>query len=118
MQLADRLRRARRSGRISQQRLADVVGVSRHTVIRWEKGEGEPEIAALWIIAEALNVSTSYLVGRRTTPERAEFLAPDEREALELFRTLSPDARKDFLQALREARELMRGLREGHAPKS
>lgn len=49
---------------MTQQEVADLVGVSRQNVGAWIKGDSVPSIYALPKIAEAFNVSTDYLLGR------------------------------------------------------
>jgi len=49
---------------MTQQEVADLIGVSRQNVGAWIKGDSVPSIYALPKIAEAFNVSTDYLLGR------------------------------------------------------
>ena len=49
---------------MTQQQVADKVGVSRQNVGLWIKGATVPDIFTLPKIAEAFNVSTDYLLGR------------------------------------------------------
>ena len=42
----------RRQRKVTQQELADQVGVSYQTVSRWETGAGEPELSLLAVLAE------------------------------------------------------------------
>ena len=49
---------------ISQQQLADVIGVSQQSVNKYENHNVEPDIETLIAIAEYFNVTIDYLVGR------------------------------------------------------
>ena len=64
----NRIKAKRREKGLTQQELADKVGVSLMTVVRWEKGERTPNTSLLPEIAEALNVSVGYLMGSEDTP--------------------------------------------------
>lgn len=57
---------------MTQQQVADKVGVSRQNVGLWIKGATVPDIFTLPKIAEAFNVSTDYLLGRTETPSIKE----------------------------------------------
>lgn len=58
----DRLRDVRRKAKMTQQELADKVGVSRTQVTNWELGNSEPSVTALVLIAYTMNVSTDFLL--------------------------------------------------------
>lgn len=53
---------------VSQEQLANRLGVSRQTVYRWEKGKAKPPASAIYMMADLFGCSTDYLVGR--TDER------------------------------------------------
>ena len=59
----------RRQKKVTQQELADRVGVSYQTVSRWETGAGEPELSLLAALAEYFQVSvdTSCAPGKAIT---------------------------------------------------
>lgn len=48
---------------LTQQKLADALGVSRSTVAMWENGKNEPDNAMLTKIAEYFHISTDELLG-------------------------------------------------------
>jgi transcriptional regulator with XRE-family HTH domain len=63
----DRLRLAREDAGLTQQELANAIGVSRVTVVRWEGGRQEPSLQqALWL-ADVLDTTVDELFG---DPER------------------------------------------------
>lgn len=53
----------RRQKKVTQQELADRVGVSYQTVSRWETGAGEPELSLVAALAEYFQVSADQLLG-------------------------------------------------------
>lgn len=53
---------------ITQDRLADSVGVSQNAIGKWERGESVPRIDALRKICDVYGVSADYLVGLSPTP--------------------------------------------------
>lgn len=64
--------RARRG--LSQEKLAELVGVSRQAVSKWEVGDAVPDTDKLVPLARALNITTDELLGN--APEKAETSGP------------------------------------------
>lgn len=62
--LPNNLRETRDRKGLSQQRLADIIGVNRATIRRWETGESKITLNMATKIARALGVTTDYLVAR------------------------------------------------------
>ena len=61
-----RLAELRKQHKISQEKLALVLNVSRSTVAMWENSSNEPDNKTLKLIAEYFSVSTDYLLGNAT----------------------------------------------------
>lgn len=59
---ADALREARKKRGLSQEDLADILGVSRQAISKWELGEGYPEVEKLIQLAKQLDVSLDSLL--------------------------------------------------------
>jgi transcriptional regulator with XRE-family HTH domain len=85
--LSKRLRLLRESRHLSQQRLADFLGLPRGTYTHYELGRRTPDLELLMRIADLHRVSLDYLIGytdRKPTlsewftdhPEHAENVAP------------------------------------------
>ena len=51
---------------LTQQKLADILGVSRSTVAMWENGKNEPDNVMLTRIAEYFHITTDELLGHST----------------------------------------------------
>ena len=78
-----RIAQMRNELQYSQQELADLAGVSMHTVFRAEKGNSATQMDSLKAIARALNTSVAYLIGEIDDPT---LLTPSEARAYVLKR--------------------------------
>jgi len=65
MSLTLRLIKSRRERRLSQQGLADLIGVSRSALAQWETNISRPHIGNLQKVAEVLDVSFEWLATGR-----------------------------------------------------
>ncbi len=61
---SDRLRMLRKSRKVSQTRLAKVLGYGYTAIANYESGRNEPSLGDLRRIADFFDVSTDYLLGR------------------------------------------------------
>ena len=61
--LGDRLKKLRKEKKLSQEALADALGLERVSISRYETGIYEPRKEQIEKIAEYFNVSTDYLLG-------------------------------------------------------
>lgn len=62
MSFADNLQSIRKEKRLSQEELAERIGVSRQAISKWEQGSGYPETEKLLVLSRELNVSIDYLM--------------------------------------------------------
>lgn len=69
LEFAERLKKLRKANNMTQQELADTLGVSNKSVSRWETG-GYPDVAMLGPLAKALGVTVDDLLGE-TPPIRS-----------------------------------------------
>lgn len=60
---AKRLKELRLSHKFTQEELADKLSVSQRTIAFWEKGEREPDLDKLILIASVFGCSLDYLLG-------------------------------------------------------
>lgn len=100
------LKDTRKERGISQKKLSEISGLSPQCISAFETGINSPTSISLIALANALNVSVDYLLGRTdelgavlTSP--APQLPADEHEVLSLFRSLSPSRKTDLLIYLR-----------------
>jgi len=66
MELAKKLQDARRSRGLSQEALAETMGVSRQAVAKWESGQSVPEVGTLVALSEFYRTSLDRLVKNRS----------------------------------------------------
>ena len=62
MSFADRLKEYRKDRGLSQEDLADRLGVSRQAIGKWEQGQSYPEVEKLLSLCHVLNVSLDTLM--------------------------------------------------------
>lgn len=62
MNLADRIQTLRKTNGISQEELADKIGVSRQAVSKWESEQSSPDIEKIILLSDYFNVTTDYLL--------------------------------------------------------
>lgn len=72
MSFGENLQTIRKRNQLSQEGLAEMLGVSRQAVSKWELGEGYPEVDKLLILSKKLNVSLDSLLGGECAPTAAE----------------------------------------------
>ena len=100
-----RIRAARQNRGLTQDELADQVGVSRSAVAQWETGRSGQVTGNLSRIAGALEVNVEYLMYGDDKRAAAEVRQGDELALLRLYRECDPDDRQ---MLLRTARRLAR----------
>ncbi len=86
MSFGKNLQTLRKKNQLSQEGLAEMLGVSRQAVSKWEQGEGYPEVDKLLILSKKLNVSLDSLLGGENTPVVSENGKPSE-----TIRIISPN---------------------------
>ena len=69
MTLAEKIYQARKKAGLSQEALADALGVTRQAVSKWETGKSVPDTENLRQMAQVLAVSTDYFLGEAPAPE-------------------------------------------------
>lgn len=77
--IGENIKRLRLERELTQEELADFLGVSFQSVSRWERGEGYPDIAMLPEIALFFKVSTDELLGVRKAENEDEIVKTLER---------------------------------------
>ncbi len=104
-EIGQRIREARKQRGLTQDQLADVVGVSRSAVAQWETGRAGQVTGNLARIADVLGVGVEHLTHGRNKYAAAEANTGDELALLRLYRECQPDDRQLLL---RTARRLVR----------
>ena len=62
MNIADRIQKLRKAKGISQEPLADVVGVSRQAVSKWESEQSIPDLEKVILMSNYFGVTTDYIL--------------------------------------------------------
>lgn len=66
----ERLRRLRERKRLKRCVLADLCGINRNAIKRYELGETQPTMNVLIVLADYFEVSVDYLLGRSDYPKK------------------------------------------------
>ena len=62
LSFGEKLKNARKSAGLTQEQLAEKLGVSRQAITKWEADKGLPDIENIKLISKALDVSIDYLL--------------------------------------------------------
>lgn len=97
-----RLVRKSDSRKLTQQDVADWLGIDRSTYGKYEQGTSEPTFDTLHKLADFFGVSMEYLMGlpelkKASTPEEVNAL-PEAQALREVMETLSPEDRQRVLE--------------------
>jgi transcriptional regulator with XRE-family HTH domain len=103
--IGSRIRTIRRERGLTQDELAEQVGVSRSAVAQWETGRTGQVTGNLSRIASALRVNVEFLMVGDDKRAAAEVRQGDELALLRLYRECEPEDRQ---MLLRTARRLAR----------
>ena len=93
------LKLLRRSSGISQQKLAETLGISQQSINQYENHSVEPDIETLSRMADFFETSIDFIVGRTTVRRPIEkteayYLNADESELVDRYRALTPKERQ------------------------
>lgn len=77
MDLPENIRNKRKENGMSQNELAEKLGISRQSVSLWEKGLAQPSLDNLMLLSQIFEVSLDELVGEKT--EKSEPVTVDEK---------------------------------------
>ena len=98
MALSDRIKNCRQSAGLSQEKVAELVGVSRQAVTKWETGQSAPSTENLFRLAEILGTTVDFLLTdeEKSSPTPAEqiyYLYKLEQEQKAALRAVQRKAR-------------------------
>ena len=79
--IGEKIAELRRQNNMSQEELAERLGISRQSVSKWESGQSLPDIEKLPVLSDLFHVSIDYLVKEDTVP--VTVTAEPEEEAKE-----------------------------------
>ncbi len=99
---AERLKALRESRKLTQTRLAELIGTNSRAYNRWERGTFIPQLDTLMKIADVLNVTLDELAGRTTTVQEPAVHNPKLHALLQDVDAL-PDADQQALIILMDS---------------
>ena len=100
------LSKLREEKHISQQKLAEILGVTQPTINKYENHNNEPDFATLCRMADYFSTSVDYIIGhtdvrRKIEPVEEFALNEEEQSLIQSWRTLSPEERECILTVMR-----------------
>ena len=103
--IGEKIAELRRQNNMSQEELAERLGISRQSVSKWESGQSLPDIEKLPILSDLFHVSIDYLVKEDTVPATVT-VEPEQKpneEPLREEETPFRDARfRDWQESVRK----------------
>lgn len=110
----ENLKKLREEAGLSQQKLADQLGLTQQGIFSYETGAYEPDIVTLKRLADFFNTSIDYLVGNTEIRRRIEKteqydLSEQEKQIVDGYRTLSTKTQKSFRLILASLTDLEKG---------
>ncbi|MGN0629473.1 MAG: helix-turn-helix domain-containing protein [Oscillospiraceae bacterium] len=72
MNLSENIRKTRKEKSLTQEQLAEAMGVSAASVSKWETGQAAPELSVLSELADFFEMSVDTLIGHEISPCRME----------------------------------------------
>ncbi len=76
IKLADRLVELRKENKLSQEALAEKLGLSRQSISKWERAEASPDTDNLIALAEVYGITLDELLGNNEPKERKQETQP------------------------------------------
>lgn len=96
-----RVRTKREQKGFTQAELGRMIGLSENSVVQYETGRAVPKTANFERLAEALGVSSRYLLTGDVPEELSRAQTEPELKALEIMRSIPPTQQGQVLDALR-----------------
>ena len=124
MPFSERIAAIRKEMKLSQEKFGELANVSQRTVAFWESGDRMPSNATISALADCLNISVDYLLGR--TDEKAGNKKQPAANSGELLNHIIVRLRNlpdpalsrvsDFLDGLQAGREVAEAQAAAPAP--
>ncbi len=107
--IGERIRDIRRQRGITQEGLAEAVGVSRSAVAQWETGRAGQVTGNLTRVADVLGVHVAVLLGANPRGAPPAKLSTDEMALIRLYRDANAKDRQELLRAAKRISKAGRG---------
>lgn len=99
---------------LTQQQVADILGIKRSSYAQYETGNRQPDYSILQALADYYDCTVDYLLGRtddrraivvepKRTPEEELLKDPDIRVIARAAQKMTPEQRKDLARFLKKA---------------
>lgn len=100
--MKDQLQYLRKAKKLTQEEMADILGVKLSTYQKYERDAISPPYDTLCKIADFYGVSTDYLLGREPPANPFDMIAVDtaSKNTMEMFASLPEATRKIILDAM------------------
>ena len=100
-----KLKLLRKENSISQQKLADAIGMSQQSINQYENHDTEPDIMTLCKMADYFETSVDYIIGHTDIRNHIEptsdyHLNADEGDIINKYRALTPKERACVAQVI------------------
>lgn len=113
--LNERLKELRKLKNLTQQQLAEILGIDRSNYANYERGKRIPPIDKIEKIADFFNVSIDYLMGREELTPDQELAAilsdPDMHVAFQDYDSWTDDDKRELIAYLK-AKKIARDNKE------
>lgn len=112
MTLGEKIKSARKAKGFTQKQLADMVDAKHNSVSDWEKNKSTPDVDTIELLCGALELTPTYLVGKKTDEEYGNIVGkimnePGLLDMIDDYRNLSENDKK----AIRQIISSLRGSR-------
>lgn len=91
IEIANRLQQLRKNNNLSQEELAEKIGVSRQAVSKWERGEASPDTENLILLSRLYKMSLDELVRTESVPVSGGAVSLKKENYKEPAREMRPD---------------------------
>lgn len=112
MALYDRLKESRIKAGLTQEQLAEKLGVAKSTLSGYESGNREPAVATIAKALEILNIDANYLYQDETRELTDLVISLDDKELLKKYHSLDDHGREMVDFTLEKEYERSKALKE------
>lgn len=114
MTFGDKIKSARIAKKLTQQKLAEIIGAKHNSVSDWENDKSKPDMDTIELICGALDITPSYIMGTKSDEEYGNIVGnlmsePDMLDMIEEYKLLSDDDKKAIRQIISSLSRNSRG---------
>lgn len=108
----NRIKELRQKEKLTQEELANKIGVTKRTIIAWEKGERQIKQDKAQQLADHFGVSVGYLLGYEDLLNQIEKADAELSKGISLSKNLSMAASSSYDELLKNVLSLLKSLKE------